>query len=97
MIGNELFQLSLNPKDWITDENAKFRLKLSHLETKTDAYIAKKSINEWHTIIDSDILKSNINLVIEKDGSWAIHTTWLSQYVSRLGSRGGPSVLKRDC
>jgi len=75
MIGNELFQLSLNPKDWITDENAKFKLKLSHLETKTDAYIAKKSINEWHTIIDSDILKSNINLVIEKDGSYDVQLT----------------------
>ena len=75
MIGNELFQLSLNPKDWITDENAKFKLKLSHLETKTDAYIAKKSINEWHTIIDSDILKSNINLVIDKDGSYDVQLT----------------------
>ena len=75
LIGNELFQLSLNPKDWITDENAKFKLKLSHLETKTDAYIAKKSINEWHTIIDSDILKSNINLVINKDGSYDIQLT----------------------
>ena len=75
LIGNELFQLSLNPKDWIMDENAKFKLKLSHLETKTDAYIAKKSINEWHTIIDSDILKSNINLVIEKDGSYDVQLT----------------------
>ena len=75
LIGNELFQLSLNPKDWITDENAKFKLKLSHLETKTDAYIAKKSINEWHTIIDSDILKSNINLVIEKDGGYDVQLT----------------------
>ena len=75
LIGNELFQLSLNPKDWITDENAKFKLKLSHLETKTDAYIAKKSINEWHSIIDSDILKSNINLVIEKDGSYDVQLT----------------------
>ena len=75
LIGNELFQLSLNPKDWITDENAKFKLKLSHLETKTDAYIAKKSINEWHTIIDSDILKSNINLVINKDGSYDVQLT----------------------
>ena len=75
LIGNELFQLSLNPKDWITDETAKFKLKLSHLETKTDAYIAKKSINEWHTIIDSDILKSNINLVIEKDGSYDVQLT----------------------
>ena len=75
LIGNELFQLSLNPKDWITDENAKFKLKLSHLETKTDAYIAKKSINEWHTIIDSDILKSKINLVIEKDGSYDVQLT----------------------
>lgn len=75
LIGNELFQLSLNPKDWITDENAKFKLKLSHLETKTDAYIAKKSINEWHTIIDSDILKSNINLVIDKDGSYDVQLT----------------------
>ena len=75
LIGNELFQLSLNPKDWITDENAKFKLKLSHLETETDAYIAKKSINEWHTIIDSDILKSNINLVIEKDGSYDVQLT----------------------
>ena len=75
LIGNDLFQLSLNPKDWITDENAKFKLKLSHLETKTDAYIAKKSINEWHTIIDSDILKSNINLVINKDGSYDVQLT----------------------
>ena len=75
LIGNELFQLSLNPNDWITDENAKFKLKLSHLETKTDAYIAKKSMNKWHTIIDSDILKSNINLVIEKDGSYDVQLT----------------------
>ena len=75
LIGNELFQLSLNPKDWITDENAKFKLKLSHLDSMTDVYIAKKSINEWHTIIDSDILKSNINLVIEKDGSYDVQLT----------------------
>ena len=72
LIGGQLFQLSLNPVDWIDDKDAKFRVKISHLESNTDAYIAKKSINEWHTIVDSDILNSNINLIVDEDGGYDV-------------------------
>ena len=36
IIGEELFQISLNPKDWINEKSG-LRVKLSHLETATDA------------------------------------------------------------
>ena len=36
LIGQELFQISLNPKDWIDEQKPGLRVKLSHLETATD-------------------------------------------------------------
>ena len=75
LIGNELFQLSLNPKDWINNNKAKFKVKISHLDSDTDAYFTKKSVNEWHTVVDSDILNANINLVIDEDGSYDVMLT----------------------
>ena len=39
LIGKELFQISLNPKEWINEQKSGARVKLSHLETATDVYI----------------------------------------------------------
>ena len=72
LIGGELFQISLNPKKWISNQKTKFRVKFSHLDSSTDAYIAKSSANKWHSIIDSDHLKADLNFKIAENGSYSI-------------------------
>ena len=45
LIGRELFQISLNPKEWINEQKTGARVKLSHLETATDVYI-RRNMND---------------------------------------------------
>ena len=78
LIGGELFQISINPRDWIEEKKAKFRVKMSHLNTNTDAYISKKSNKEWQSIIESKDLYSNVNLVINENGKYNIQLDDLS-------------------
>ena len=51
LIGGELFQISLNPKEWIDDQKNNFRVKLSHLASVTDAYVIKNLANQWQSVI----------------------------------------------
>ena len=78
LIGGELFQISLNPRDWIEGERAKFRVKMSHLDTNTDAYISKKSNKEWQSVIESKDLYADVNLVIDENGKYNIQLDDLS-------------------
>ena len=77
-IGGELFQISLNPKDWIDDKKAKFRVKMSHLGSNTDIYIDKKSNNEWQSLIESKDLYVDVNLVINENGKYNVQLNDLS-------------------
>ena len=42
LIGGELFELALNPSDWIDDQSSTLRVKMSHTDDNIDAYISKK-------------------------------------------------------
>ena len=68
LIGDELFQISLNPKEWINEENSGLRIKLGHLNTSTDAFISKISNNNWQSTISSDNLNAEIDLLIDDEG-----------------------------
>ena len=72
LIGDELFQISLNPKEWINEENSGLRIKLSHLKTSTDAFIRKISNNNWQSTISSDNLTAEIDLLIDDKGKFFI-------------------------
>ena len=68
LIGGELFELALNPSDWIDDKSSTLRVKISHTDDNIDAYISKKSHNEWHAQIESKDLQVGINLLLSDDG-----------------------------
>ena len=72
LIGDELFQISLNPKEWINEENSGLRIKLGHLNTSTDAFISKISNNNWQSTISSDNLNAEIDLLIDDKGKFFI-------------------------
>ena len=57
VIGGELFELALNPSDWIDNKSSKLRVKMSHKDNNIDAYISKKTRDEWHTQIESKNLQ----------------------------------------
>ena len=69
LIGGELFELALNPSDWVDDKSSALRVKISHTDDNIDAYISKKSHNEWHTQIESKDLQVGVNLLLSDDGS----------------------------
>jgi len=71
-IGGELFQISLNPKEWVDDQKNNFRVKLSHFDSKTNFYIAKNLANQWDSVIESDSLQANISLTIDKNGNYSV-------------------------
>ena len=84
LIGDELFQISLNPKEWINEENSGLRIKLGHLNTSTDAFISKISNNNWQSTISSDNLNAEIDLLIDDEGKFFISLSDLN--VSGLDS-----------
>ena len=72
LIGEELFQISLNPKEWINEKKSRLRVKLSHLKTATDAYITKYSNNEWKGKMSSDNISADIDLLIDEKGKFLV-------------------------
>ena len=69
VIGGELFELALNPSDWIDDKSSTLRVKMSHTDGNMDAYISKKTRDEWHTQIESKDLQVGVDLAVRDDGS----------------------------
>ena len=69
VIGGELFELALNPSDWIKDKSSTLRVKMSHTDGNIDAYISKKMRDEWHTQIESKNLQVGVDLAVRDDGS----------------------------
>ena len=68
LIGKELFQISLNPKEWINEQKTGARVKLSHLETATDVYI-KRNVNEdWDSVVSSESLDAKISVSTDDKG-----------------------------
>ena len=67
-IGGELFELALNPNDWIDNKSSKLRVKMSHTDDNIDAYISKKTRNEWHTQIESKDLQVSVDLSLPDGG-----------------------------
>ncbi len=72
LVGGELFQISLNPKEWINKQNSRLRVKLSHLKTVTDAYITKYSNDEWKGTISSDNISADVDLLIDEKGKFLV-------------------------
>ena len=72
LIGGELFQISLNPKDWIDDQKNNFRVRLSHLDSVTNFYVTKNLVNQWQSVIESDSLQANLSLIIDKNGKYFV-------------------------
>ena len=71
IIGEELFQISLNPKDWINEKSG-LRVKLSHLETATDAYISKNLNDQWSGVISSENLNAKVGILTDDDGKYIV-------------------------
>jgi len=68
LIGQELFQISLNPKDWINEQKRGLRVKLSHLKTETDAYINRDDNEQWNSIISSEDLYAKVYVSTDDKG-----------------------------
>ena len=71
IIGEELFQISLNPNDWINEKSG-LRVKLSHLETATDAYISKNLNDQWSGVISSENLNAKVGILTDDDGKYLV-------------------------
>ena len=68
LIGKELFQISLNPKEWINEQKTGARVKLSHLETATDVYIRRNVNEEWDSVVSSESLDAKISVSTDDKG-----------------------------
>ncbi|MGB0753565.1 MAG: AsmA-like C-terminal region-containing protein [Candidatus Pseudothioglobus sp.] len=68
LIGKELFQISLNPKEWINEQKIGARVKLSHLETATDIYIRRNVNEEWDSVVSSESLDAKISVSTDDKG-----------------------------
>ena len=73
IIGGELFQMSLNPKDWINEDNSALKVKLTHLSSSIDAFISKRSSVEWSSIMKSEDLYADLTLLIDNDGKYILN------------------------
>ena len=73
LIGGELFQMSLNPKDWINEDNSALKVKLTHLSSSIDAFISKRSSVEWSNIMKSEDLYADLTLLIDNDGKYILN------------------------
>ncbi|MDC1046670.1 AsmA-like C-terminal region-containing protein, partial [Candidatus Pseudothioglobus singularis] len=73
LIGGELFQMSLNPKDWINEDNSALKVKLNHLSSSIDAFISKRSSVEWSSIMKSEDLYADLTLLIDNDGKYILN------------------------
>ncbi len=68
LIGGELFELDLNPNDWVDKQSSTLRVKMSHTDDNIDAYISKKTGNEWHTQIESKDLQVSVDFTLRDGG-----------------------------
>ena len=68
VIGGKLFELALNPSDWIDNNSSILRVKMSHIDSDIDAYISKKTGDEWHTQIESKNLQVGVDIALHDDG-----------------------------
>ena len=73
LIRGELFQMSLNPKDWINEDNSALKVKLTHLSSSIDAFISKRSSVEWSSIMKSEDLYADLTLLIDNDGKYILN------------------------
>ena len=73
LIGGELFQMSLNPKDWINEDNSALKVKLTHLSSSIDAFISKRSSVEWSSIMKSEDLYADLTILIDNDGKYILN------------------------
>ncbi len=73
LIGGELFQMSLNPKYWIDEENSTLKVKLTHLSSSIDAFISQRSANEWSSIFKSEDLYADVSLLIDDSGKYIVN------------------------
>ncbi|MDC0620745.1 DUF3971 domain-containing protein [Candidatus Pseudothioglobus singularis] len=73
LIGGELFQMSLNPKDWINEDKLALTVKLTHLSSSIDAFISKRSSVEWSSIMKSEDLYADLTLLIDNDGKYILN------------------------
>ena len=73
LIGGELFQMSLNPKDWINEDISALKVKLTHLSSSIDAFISKRSSVEWSSIMKSEDLYADLTLLIDNDGKYILN------------------------
>ena len=72
LIGEELFQISLNPKDWIDEQKPGLRVKLSHLKTATDAYISQSGNEQWSSTISSENINAKLGILTDDEGKYLV-------------------------
>jgi uncharacterized protein YhdP len=72
LIGQELFQISLNPKDWIGEQKQGLKVKLSHLESSIDAYINKNSNDQWNALISSENLNAKVAILLDEQDKLSV-------------------------
>ena len=72
-IGEELFQISLNPKDWIDEQKPGLRVKLSHLKTATDAYISQSGNEQWSSTISSENINAKLGILTDDEGKYLVN------------------------
>jgi len=77
-IGGELFELALNPNNWIDDKSSALRVKMSHPGDNINAYITKIMPNEWHTQIESKGLKVGVDLSLRDVGPSTVKLSGLN-------------------
>ena len=87
-IGGELFELALNPNDWIDNKSSKLRVKMSHTDDNIDAYISKKTRNEWHTQIESKDLQVSVDLLLPDGGPSIVKLSGLN--ITSIDEIDGP-------
>ena len=73
LIGEELFQISLNPKDWIDEQKSGLRVKLSHLKTATDAYISQSGNEQWSSTISSENINAKLGILTDDAGKYLVN------------------------
>ncbi len=73
LIGGELFQMSLNPKEWIDEEKSGLNVKLTYLKSMIDAFITKRSSNQWSSIVKSSDLYADVILLIDDSGKYIVN------------------------
>jgi len=73
LIGEELFQISLNPKDWVDEQKPGLRVKLSHLKTATDAYFIQSGNEQWSSTISSENINAKIGILTDDEGKYLVN------------------------